>query len=126
MSGFKDEKQLRKYMVPRMRGTWKPVECIHPAGHPDLMGGYGGHMGYVELKISDDPSRDMMEPSQLEFIPWLLGLDVQVWVAVGHPKYKQIRFFEGLDFSYSILPPPFWRGTLLTPKRAWSTTPACS
>ena len=100
MSGFRTEKQLWKWMKPRMKGTWRRVEAITPEGFPDVVGTHDGAIFFVELKVLSD-----VRSSQKKFLAWLQSGGCRVFIARGSDENKTVMF---MDLDGRIVCPVFW------------------
>lgn len=92
MTGFKDETQLWNYQKPRLLGRWDRYELIFPVGHPDVKGSFKKRVRYIENKVGL-PSINRLEPSQVDYVKWLLGCDQEVWLCFGATDTKRVLFF---------------------------------
>ena len=110
MSGFRTEKQLWKWMRPRMAGEWKRVEAIVPEGMFDLIGRANNTLHFVELKVGF-PSMKAVESSQKSFAKFLEGLPVRAWYVWGGLGEKDVLFFDA--WTRHCIYPAFWRGPKL-------------
>jgi len=109
MAGFKDEKQLWKWMKPRLQGRWERLEAIFPVGMPDAFGTFDDMLHFVELKVGR-PTLTTLRPEQREFIRWQDNGPKETitpcFVAFGDPHLKDVTF---LRWGAPVRP-LFWKG----------------
>lgn len=115
MRGFKDEKHLWKWMRPSMRGKWDRFEVLTMNGFPDVFGSPDGiRPVYIELKVGPEITLDLLESSQVEYLPFLAYMPCnEVWVCFGHPSRKEVRWarveaYRGLPRLIHEVAPDFF------------------
>lgn len=111
MSGFKDEKELWKWMSNtekmRMQGKWTRIECIYPPGIPDVLGTYMGLLIWIELKVGM-PNPRALESGQIDFMNWMHNSNRPCYVCWGDPDVDTTRWWYWPSRNFDI--PPFWKG----------------
>jgi hypothetical protein len=115
MSGFKDEKELWAWMRPQMLGKWERVECMFPAGFPDVFGSYNGTLTFIELKVGQ-PDLKALEAGQYDFMNWMQNCRISCYVVFGDPDTKTTRWWYWPE-TKAWKAPNFWRGPVSTAPR---------
>ena len=109
MTGFKNEAQLWSWMIMRMKGKWERIETIFPVGVPDCFGTHNGEFQWIERKVGSGDVAAMLESSQKDFFKWMhaSASHMPLWVAVGSPTDKSVKFYRYPDLAHPVLP-PWW------------------
>lgn len=97
------EKDLWRFLRPRLRGNWSRLEAVTPDGLADTLGLWQGKTWWLELKVGP-VSLDALRASQRRFALNCKAAGVPYFVAFATSS-GDVRFFSYLDLSRPVLPP---------------------